>query len=331
MIMGREKQSINVKRSGIAALIIYASVVLLFLAYILIKQPFAPTITLSRNSSDIPLDLEVVSPERSIYISKTEVTIKTNKEITASTNNRTELVPLGRNGAYLYYILKVVNLPLGVNNFDVTFSDGVGHEQSQSFSITRENYAVPLNDEDVFFNLEATYTLDPDTNLSAVVDKQHRLLEDYSPDDLVDINKEYGLYSLNNPTLRREVAVALKQMLENLASATGKYVTIASGYRSYNTQLKTYGGWIKQSGLEEANSFSAKPGFSEHQLGTTLDFVSEDTSWQIESSFGDTVAGQWLRAHAYEYGFIVPYDQDQSGNGGYIEESWHFRYVGLNN
>jgi hypothetical protein len=72
MIMGREKQSINVKRSGIAALIIYASVVLLFLAYILIKQPFAPTITLSRNSSDIPLDLEVVSPERSIYISKTE-------------------------------------------------------------------------------------------------------------------------------------------------------------------------------------------------------------------------------------------------------------------
>jgi D-alanyl-D-alanine carboxypeptidase len=230
----------------------------------------------------------------------------------------------------LVYIATINNLPVGETPVSLRFIDKIGNEFTQELTLSRKAFTFPFGFTEIRPWPDANYVLNGD-DLIAKVDKSHRLLEDYIPQDLVDLNKQFGLYTLNNAQLRIDAAVALKHMLDQLAKETGEYVTVASGYRSYETQLQTYSGWVSQYGEAEANKFSAKPGHSEHQLGTTFDLVNEDTDWKITNDFGTTNAGKWLAANCERYGFIFPYKQDESNNNGYVEESWHFRYIGLEN
>ncbi|MDP2648876.1 MAG: D-alanyl-D-alanine carboxypeptidase family protein, partial [bacterium] len=65
--------------------------------------------------------------------------------------------------------------------------------------------------------------------------------------------------------------------------------------------------------------------YSEHQLGTTADFITTGLGGQLDG-FGDTAAYQWLLGNAYRYGFVLSYPKD---NGFYIYEPWHWRFVGV--
>src|SRR5690606_18737682 len=73
-----------------------------------------------------------------------------------------------------------------------------------------------------------------------------------------------------------------------------------------------------------ANAFSADQGFSEHQLGTTVDFTTTGLGGGLQG-FGNTPAYQWLVQNAYKYGFVLSYPED---NAYYVFEPWHWRYVG---
>jgi D-alanyl-D-alanine carboxypeptidase len=93
--------------------------------------------------------------------------------------------------------------------------------------------------------------------------------------------------------------------------------------------MQTYVSWVRQLGEQKADGLSARPGYSEHQLGTAVDFVNKATGYKIVNDFGNTPAGKWLAENSYKYGFILPYKSDQSNAGGYQEESWHFRFTGV--
>ena len=97
-----------------------------------------------------------------------------------------------------------------------------------------------------------------------------------------------------------------------------------SGYRSYDMQKKTHEYWINELGEEEALKVSAKPGLSQHQLGTAIDFNS------LQDSFALTAEGKWLLENAYKYGFILSYPEGYEDITGYSYEPWHYRYVGKN-
>jgi len=79
---------------------------------------------------------------------------------------------------------------------------------------------------------------------------------------------------------------------------------------------------VEKDGQEAADLYSAKPGTSQHQLGTTVDFGS------IDDSFAYTEAGKWLFAHADEFGFSLSYPENGLSITGYQYESWHYRYIG---
>ena len=81
-------------------------------------------------------------------------------------------------------------------------------------------------------------------------------------------------------------------------------------------------------GEAEANRFSARPGYSEHQLGTTIDFTSRRAEFDLTNAFGATPEGQWLDENAVRYGFVMSYPPDKEDITGYVYEPWHFRYVG---
>lgn len=276
---------------------------------------------------EVELLVTVVKPTRTITNPSTEITVISNKEITIGASNRMELQKLGEKDGDIYYILRVKNLGVEATTLEVEFKAGK-ESYTQAIQIQRQPFTFPPGFQEMGDWPDSEYVLDGN-DYGIVVDKKHRLLEDYEPSDLVDLNKEMGIFTYNNAMLRAEAARNLKTMLDDLAKETGKYVTVASGYRSYETQVSAYSGWVKQLGEAGADRVSAKPGHSQHQLGTTIDFVSEDTGWQINSTFGDTVAGKWLADNCHEYGFNLPYREDQSTVGGYAEESWHFRFVGI--
>lgn len=133
------------------------------------------------------------------------------------------------------------------------------------------------------------------------------------------------------------VSSVIEQPLLSLKQAganAGISIKVISGYRSYDEQVGTFNYWVsqemqtdpsltRQQAEEKANTYSARPGHSEHQLGTAVDLNSLDTS------FEGTPEQQWLAQHAEEYGFVLSYPKnDLAANGGYMHEPWHFRYVG---
>lgn len=136
------------------------------------------------------------------------------------------------------------------------------------------------------------------------------------------VNKIYGLPKDYDPKVNKEAYNALKQM-QSAASILGIDIPLISGYRSYETQKKLYDGYVKEDGEQKANTYSAKPGYSEHQTGLAFDIG------KVDSSFANTLEAKWIEENAHVYGFIVRYPKDKTEITGYIYEPWHIRYLGI--
>lgn len=161
-----------------------------------------------------------------------------------------------------------------------------------------------------------------------VVNKQRKLPDGYIPPDLTI--PEVPFYfdeDLPKKQLREEAAKMLEEMFAS-AKKEGIEIVAASGYRSYERQKKIYEGYVAEYGEEKANTFSAKPGTSEHQTGLAMDVTSAKMSFQLDQSFRQTEEGEWLANHAHEYGFVIRYPKGKDDITGYTYEPWHLRYVG---
>jgi zinc D-Ala-D-Ala carboxypeptidase len=128
--------------------------------------------------------------------------------------------------------------------------------------------------------------------------------------------------------LRRETASALDRMI-SAANKQGMKLKIISGFRDFSHQKKLYLEAIDRHGPKQ-NSVAA-PGYSEHQLGTTIDISNTDRRYMLAGRFASTPEGRWLHDNAEKFGFRNSYTRENSDEVGYRPEPWHFRYVGVNN
>ncbi len=118
--------------------------------------------------------------------------------------------------------------------------------------------------------------------------------------------------------------------MSDAAVAAGESFYITSSYRSYNDQVSTYAYWVRTSGANNADTFSARPGYSEHQTGLAFDVAASVNSKQyVLSDFNKTTRYNWLQANAADYGFIQRYYAGSESITGYKAEEWHYRYVGV--
>ena len=140
-------------------------------------------------------------------------------------------------------------------------------------------------------------------------------------DGVLVVNKTYSLPSSYGNGLTDEVLAAYQKM-KDAAANDGVTLSIISGYRSYDRQNTIYHNYVNRDGKSEADTYSARPGHSEHQSGLAFDLN------RLESSFANTKEGKWLNEHAYQYGFILRYPKGKTNETGYVYEPWHFRYVG---
>lgn len=156
----------------------------------------------------------------------------------------------------------------------------------------------------------------------APVDKQHRLPADCVPSGLVQLPA--AISAEGTQYLKGETANAIQDLFA-AARTDGFNLAVNSAYRSYQNQVDTYNYWVRTSGQEYADRTSAKPGHSEHQLGTTAD-VGYDGHF-LEDFTGTPAAG-WLRDNSWKYGFVVSYPEGKESVTGYAPEAWHIRFVG---
>ncbi|MEK7662044.1 MAG: M15 family metallopeptidase [Patescibacteria group bacterium] len=243
-------------------------------------------------------------------------------------------------GGYRYYLLNE-DLTHARNQFETTSKDLssiIGRLQENLASTTIQNR--DLNDfvtilkarnsdfqneiQDIslkVFTLEKLKNTDPE--LLQKYSKIYFLNENYIPSELSLITPDFAFIKTKPLQIHTRIRSYL-EMLMRAANADGIDMSILSSYRSFGTQasLKSQYSVIYGS---NSNKFSADQGYSEHQLGTTVDFTTKKIGGAL-TGFEKTPAYEWLLKNAYRFGFILSYPK---GNSYYIFEPWHWRFVGV--
>lgn len=141
-----------------------------------------------------------------------------------------------------------------------------------------------------------------------IVNKKHALPSTYAPGE--------------DPTAGAQVRKLIRKMQELGYPISNTY----SGYRSYEYQEQLYNNYVAREGKEAADTYSARPGYSEHQTGLAFDLL--DTTGNLLDGEENKDAINWLHTHAHEYGFIIRFQAGKEAITGYQAEAWHLRYVG---
>lgn len=141
-------------------------------------------------------------------------------------------------------------------------------------------------------------------------------------DGVMIANKTYTLPASYNPGVQ-PVAMDAFYDMQAAAAADGISLWILSSFRSYEDQEVIYNRYVAQDGRDAADTYSSRPGHSDHQTGYTFDLNS------LEQDFQYDPAGQWLDKNCYKYGFIIRYPKGKDSSTGYMYEPWHVRYIGV--
>lgn len=267
-----------------------------FILLILIAITVITVLKFDSDSQEILHKEEPTNKEESIPTSKEE---QEKKEKLAKLDNINEKIDYFHEeylDHYLAYLEKNPNL-------------------SKEDIVTRVNIGL---DQEFYTNTKETPYLNQIYILS---NKYLSMPKNYVPENLETIDSKYTSGT-------RQLVKEAKEMFESLSQAAkedGYNIRAMSAYRSYQYQENLYNNYVKRDGKEEADTYSARPGFSEHQTGLVVDVDNIKT---VYTSFEKTEEFQWMQDHAHEYGFILRYPKGKENITGYTYESWHYRYVG---
>jgi len=158
-------------------------------------------------------------------------------------------------------------------------------------------------------------------NNQMLVNKYNKLPENYTPENLTQIDSEYATNDKQMAT--KEVVDAFVKMADDMKQEN-LHIIANSSYRDYQTQQDIYNSYEKKYGGKYAMEYAALAGFSEHQTGLVIDIANKK-----HEIFSGTKEYQWLKKNSYKYGFILRYPNNKDKITGYAYEAWHYRYVGI--
>lgn len=194
-----------------------------------------------------------------------------------------------------------------------TAKDSSGNETEKEFKIiVKNNPNVKISKSTKGYTIKNYYGV---TYVDGVViaNKTYSLPSNFAPNNLVAINGYIKVVDYVKDAFLS---------LSSDAKAIGLNIYASSGYRSYSNQKYIYENYVSMDGKENADRYSARAGYSEHQTGLAIDVNT------IDMTFDNTSESVWLRENAYKYGFIIRYPKGKEEITGYMYEPWHIRYVG---
>lgn len=194
--------------------------------------------------------------------------------------------------------------------------------QKLNNNLTVENIVTRVN-----LNLDLPfYTNTKEAKLTntfyCLVNKYNYLREDFVPNNLVELEAPYarkGIY------LVKEAKDNFYKLVDK-AKEEGFTIRAISAYRGYTYQKRLYDKYVENDGVSKADTYSARPGFSDHQTGLVVDVDDSINSFE---AFTNTKEYQWMLDNSYKYGFILRYPEGKETITGYQFESWHYRFVGI--
>lgn len=157
--------------------------------------------------------------------------------------------------------------------------------------------------------------------INILVNKHNYLKEDYVPENLKSLS---STYALSNMKMVEEAANAFESLSKDASKENYKVIAMST-YRSYEYQVDLYNKYVKSDGKEAADTYSGRPGNSEHQTGLAVDVYNQTETY---TNFEKTKEYNWMQENAYKYGFILRFPKGKENETGYEFESWHYRYVG---
>ncbi|MBA2632046.1 MAG: M15 family metallopeptidase, partial [Chloroflexi bacterium] len=200
---------------------------------------------------------------------------------------------------------------------------GLGTRPAQPTIVPRYSVAL-VADHCVDRDLPAPPVVEP---VLAVLDRTYALAADDVPSDLVEAATA-GLDGASGLKLVREVVAEDLGEMHAAWRSAGMMIVVESAYRSHAEQAATFAGWAARIGKAGALLRTARPGHSEHQLGTAIDVTSPGWSGRFGDWAVDSAEGAWIAAHAWEYGFVMSYPADSQDETCYGYEPWHYRWIG---
>ncbi len=192
------------------------------------------------------------------------------------------------------------------------------HRRIPAYGIHDVVYRVNLGLDYPFY--ENVVTTQYPYGLLVLVNKYNKLPDGFSQYNLVNMSREYtsgGQFLLAGVAYEKYVEMA------DAAKKEGLSMRVVSAYRTQDYQRNLYNSRVRTTGQVNADNYSARPGYSEHQTGLAVDINSTKFSFEYSPEY------KWLLKHAHEYGFILRYPKGKEWITGYSFEAWHFRYVGV--
>lgn len=193
--------------------------------------------------------------------------------------------------------------------------------QKENTTLSKEQVITQVNiglDYSFYTHTKKTPFLNQDHIL---VNKYLYLGSDYIPNNLETISTNYARSGMMLVSTAKE---KFEEMAQDAKKENIKIIAMSS-YRSYDYQVKLYNNYVKSDGVEAADTYSARAGYSEHQTGLCVDVydgILDYTNFENSESFN------WMQKNAHHYGFILRYPKGKEKITGYQYESWHYRYVG---
>lgn len=180
---------------------------------------------------------------------------------------------------------------------------------------------VNANLDKEYYSSDNLISNDDASKIDVLVNKYHKLDENYEPSDLTIIDSKYAS---GTQKLRKEAKIKFEEMASDMAKDNLK-IYAGSTYRSFTYQKGLYDRYVKKDGFAAAETYSARSGYSEHQLGLAVDIVNGKWDYLSEND----KEYDYLVKNSYKYGFILRYPRGSEYITGYMFEDWHFRYLGI--
>jgi len=204
-------------------------------------------------------------------------------------------------------------------------SSGQGGEGAATTS-TSESTTTTIPPVPACADGEVQVLEDPSASWATVmVDTARAMPAAYGPNDLRNI-ADAG-FPFTDGLAVRSLMVSDLDALRQAAADNGTPLSILAAYRSHAQQADLFERRVDELGNTQAGSRVARPGHSEHQLGTAIDVTTEGDT-DVDQSWGATPQGQWVATNAHKYGFLLSFPIDASDRTCYDYEPWHLRYVG---
>lgn len=234
--------------------------------------------------------------------------------VNLSKSEMTELVSKKHDKDLEEYIL--------IDNFDYNKYYRYLNYQKKNKNLKKEDIVLRIELQVDLDNYDDAIEEEDPNSLLAYVNKHRYINKDYEPDDLVEMDDKYSnnYYGVNK--LRKEAYEQFKKMVDD-ANKQGIEFVADTTYRSFDTQETIYNNYAYEHTREETDLYAARPGYSEHELGTAIDISNV---WYIEE--GDDEY-KWIEKNGYKYGYIIRYKKSKEDITKYAAEGWHIRYVGV--